>query len=440
MNLFLPCLSVHTCIIIEDQYYLNSITESFELKPISCCRPHINRPHYMIYPEKVTMDENMDLCRLINTTVPIPKDDFDNQILFTEVKIFRKECSFPIAMVWLGISKEKKDDAWLDRYTKTPITYNNFPPSYRKSGFVYSCGKMTNDALWADALCTYSRCGACLLQRTEFLVLRGLCFENRLETRFYPRGYAGGRPRFHSFGEYVLMWVAEELRWCLYNTATNQTIASLKASGVLAPFGVREWKMDTKMCGVTDDMVNISLSSCNDDMFTCTSGRCIGLIKRCDLLFDCEDGSDEEDCGLVNIPKNYLRYLPSRGPDNSPLPLTPVVTLARVAHVDNINMAIDVEFTVSITWRDDRLSFQHLSTLRKKFISKRIVNKLWTPRYQILNLVDAKYKLLDNVVVLPTAEGAELPKFNSIKRGKFIKQVNTVIRNVFSLGLAVVTK
>ncbi|KAG5268284.1 hypothetical protein AALO_G00210820 [Alosa alosa] len=37
-------------------------------------------------------------------------------------------------------------------------------------------------------------------------------------------------------------------------------------------------------------------SPCSDKQFTCSSGECVHLDKRCDLHKDCADGSDEADC------------------------------------------------------------------------------------------------------------------------------------------------
>ncbi|ROT78506.1 putative gamma-aminobutyric acid receptor subunit delta [Penaeus vannamei] len=341
------------------------------------CRPQINRPYYMIYPSKIHKNENIHLCYLMNTTLPVPKDDIDNQLLYTELGLLKNMCNFPQFMLWLGIVRDNGSDQWLNMYTKTPITYSNFHSRFPKGGSAYFCGYMTNDGRWADAYCQYSRCGACLLRRTDFITMRGLCFKNRLETRFYPKGYKGGKPVFHSFHGYVIFWDEGGYQWHLYNSATKQEMASLKTR--------RHWLP-----------------------LVCVSGQCTQKY-----------GSDEEDCGLVNIPKGYIQYLAPRGPRNSPLPLIPIVTLVRVAHVDNINMAIDVEFVVSITWRDDRLSFQHLSTSGEKFISKEDVTRMWMPQFQILDLVDAKYKLLENIVIVSTSKGAQLPVFNSIKRDPF---------------------
>lgn len=40
------------------------------------------------------------------------------------------------------------------------------------------------------------------------------------------------------------------------------------------------------------------MSSCSDEEFLCTSGECISAALRCDFKKDCENGSDEEFCGI----------------------------------------------------------------------------------------------------------------------------------------------
>lgn len=38
-------------------------------------------------------------------------------------------------------------------------------------------------------------------------------------------------------------------------------------------------------------------SPCSPKQFSCDSGECVHLDRRCDLQKDCIDGSDEKDCG-----------------------------------------------------------------------------------------------------------------------------------------------
>ncbi len=41
-------------------------------------------------------------------------------------------------------------------------------------------------------------------------------------------------------------------------------------------------------------------SPCSTKQFSCASGECVHLDRRCDLQKDCVDGSDEKDCGKIS--------------------------------------------------------------------------------------------------------------------------------------------
>ena len=41
-------------------------------------------------------------------------------------------------------------------------------------------------------------------------------------------------------------------------------------------------------------------SPCSPKQFSCGSGECVHLDKKCDLHRDCADGSDERDCGTAS--------------------------------------------------------------------------------------------------------------------------------------------
>ena len=45
--------------------------------------------------------------------------------------------------------------------------------------------------------------------------------------------------------------------------------------------------------------MNLTLSRCSPDEFTCTDGVCIPSGQRCDLVQNCDDFSDELGCDTV---------------------------------------------------------------------------------------------------------------------------------------------
>lgn len=56
--------------------------------------------------------------------------------------------------------------------------------------------------------------------------------------------------------------------------------------------------------------LSISLTDhprCEETEWRCNSGQCILQTKMCDLIPDCEDGSDEYDCGISYYTFNIIR-------------------------------------------------------------------------------------------------------------------------------------
>ena len=85
--------------------------------------------------------------------------------------------------------------------------------------------------------------------------------------------------------------------------------------------------------------------------FTCNTGECIRLSQRCNQIEDCDDGSDEMECYLVDIPSSYSKILSPGGygrNEDGPVNLTIKVNILSVDSVDEINMQIGITFDLEI--------------------------------------------------------------------------------------------
>ena len=65
--------------------------------------------------------------------------------------------------------------------------------------------------------------------------------------------------------------------------------------------GKSTWTVFNDSLECKSSQINLTLSTCSDEEFTCDDGYCITLEEKCDGKLNCKDGSDERSCQLVNF-------------------------------------------------------------------------------------------------------------------------------------------
>lgn len=180
-------------------------------------------------------------------------------------------------------------------------------------------------------------------------------------------------------------------------------------------FGRYSWK------GVGVDVSNISITVCDENMFTCDDGTCIPLWSRCDGVPHCEDNTDEGDvCSLLKPPPSS--YWKGACPNTQPV----IGVIAKEARVTSISLdtnELKVNLALAISWRDPRLTFQNLQNQTKN-LSPSEYEILWTPKLQFpdaryednLNVV-TKTSVLEEFTVQAVSSGH--PETDSTYEGKF---------------------
>lgn len=360
------------------------------------------------------------MCKLLNATIAVPASPLDNQNLQNDTIAFADVC-LPTASwkVWLGINDEEENGVWRRFGSSDRVTYTNFAPVNAASS--YSCVSMMVNGFWDGDLCTNKRCTSCYIEPADYLVMRGLCFETEYRSRFRVDEYIEGRPYFRGYYDLVIVWRPEAKKWFMINTASNKTLLKTSSATKEYPLGMRKWDVVSEVCEVTEgEVLMASLSHCSPVDFMCRSGHCIPRELRCDFRYDCRDGSDESKCHVVEMSDEQQRHIPPSGPDGGPLSLRAALVISRIANIDDINMAITLEFQFTLTWKDRRLRFRHLKdTKNGTILTEADAEKLWRPRYQLVNLEGGDQKLLAQSFMVNGANNGTTPDFNSVDMGNW---------------------
>lgn len=160
--------------------------------------------------------------------------------------------------------------------------------------------------------------------------------------------------------------------WCLHVLNQPEAVMCHESATDFPPVGRRNWVYDV------NSTVAMVLTSCYEEQFTCDSGDCIDLHKRCDTFPDCEDRSDEDKCNLVRIDYDQRQSMTS----------VPSISLRigariNVTNIPQINLP-QSDFTtnlwISLTWQDDRQAYYNLIHGAENLISDVMMRHyMWVP-------------------------------------------------------------
>lgn len=369
--------------------------------------------------EHRTFEEAGLMCHLLGLTMTVPTSDEENTQLFTELLPVVETCSSSIWKVWLGISDLAEEGVWMHLEQQKKIEYENFKPPYPFGGLKLNCGSMLGDGFWGDENCSERKCYSCTQRPSDYLNLRGLCFVDEHQTRFYLEGRRDERPLFRGFYDHIIFWEKESGKWFIQNVHTNSTLVWFEVLNKHDyPLGLREWTTQDQLCGVqADTKVSLSLSACSSSQFMCSSGQCIAMDRRCNLRHDCIDGSDEDGCEVVSPGTGYRRHLPPMDPSGLVLTITPTILINRFVDIDDISMTVALQLRIILEWNDGRINFRHLRSEKKTILTEKEMGRIWVPQYQLADVEGGRPEVLERVVSVSGASNPVFPDHNSVIMG-----------------------
>ena len=121
--------------------------------------------------------------------------------------------------------------------------------------------------------------------------------------------------------------------------------------------------------------------------FTCNDGSCSGLERRCDNVFDCTDGSDEDNCKPLEIDeKNYRKtFPPFTRSHKTELKLD--LKISAISKIDELANTFKGDLDIELKWIDQRITFNNLAK-NGNFLNKFWQDQIWLPPLYFSNTVD----------------------------------------------------
>lgn len=141
--------------------------------------------------------------------------------------------------------------------------------------------------------------------------------------------------------------------------------------------------------------MELLLTGCRKNEFTCDDGTCIDAWRRCDLATDCPDHSDELTCRVVKAPEGYNPSLPPPRLSSGPVPLYFHLNITSVTNFDVQTFMLGVDAILTLRWNESRVTFLNLQAdPRRNKIKDQ--HTLWMPTLQLTDGTNSWVKASSN--------------------------------------------
>ena len=376
---------------------------------------------YVIFTEKATYTDAKEICEIHGGSLSIPRSEGENQEILDVVLRHKQKCMGKLDIsnqnaVWIG-ARMINFKWYEDKSTSSAVhslNYTNFSSS--PSSGDLDCAYMRGDGSWLQGSdCAWiSLCPVCFIENEPVFTMKGSCNIGDIDWNYYLSVHTKNEIKlYEGYMKNNIIFDESNQSWNISTKAGDPQnfIAGFPVPEFETkyPIGRKKWFMDYPLCGVKDPFYPLTISICNlQTQFTCNSGACIDINKRCNERKDCIDGSDEKMCTLINIPSSYIKAnAPDTPIDNLPLALAMQTTILNIDSIDTVNMIVTLTMEIKIQWYDKRLTFSNPIVNKDNIIPPEMAEKVWSPLRDLIheNAIigevtyegDHKIRLLPNI-------------------------------------------
>ena len=378
-----------------------------------------------VYPMEGWLEQNhcMQHCQKLGGRSPSVKTFQEWQSLAEEIQHIKVDPLRLPAQLWLSATEgdknenlarldhwpegiEAEEGVWRDYYTGEQLD-NYTKPWYSENkdtvnGDKYNCVLYFPDtvqtASWMEWHCTQLTIGCpCTYKTPPVLHLRGFCPDSDMAViDFSHYGFTPMHLQDHPAGVTMIGQMAAHLR---YNSSYGQwfikregslATANTNASQASYALGKESWTIsgDSDKCSRNQESytIEMKLTACNEDEFTCDDGQCVQMEKRCNQLPNCRDESDEIGCQIILLKPGYNKRVPPiksaifHGDSIIPVTVKVSLNLLKVVSLEEEDHSIELQFQINLQWKEKRATYHNLkANMFLNALSTDDINKLWLP-------------------------------------------------------------
>ena len=343
----------------------------------------INKREYVMLPGLLTLNTAIKKCSSLGGAIAVPRTKAENSEILGVSKKHQNKCL--VKATWLGI--QKPGPSWHEYEINGKakiIDYFNWRP-FDDSKFnrrVDLCAFLYTDGTWGwekPRTCKIvSMCTICYFTTTPIYTLKGRYQKTpEIERSYYMLinsthqldGFNGLRKRTS-----ILPYSTE--KWSIKESDDGKDQLLLRDKQF--PIGRYIWSY-VQPANTQGEQFTLSVCKVGDD-YTCNSGECLDMSKRCNKIIDCPDGSDELSCDTITFPLSYIK---SHAPSitkavSKEMNISAQFIIESIDRIDTVQMRIALTVSIQLVWNDHRLIFNNLHD-NPYFVSEKNLSKLWLP-------------------------------------------------------------
>ena len=290
------------------------------------------KPKFVVLPPTKQHDA-VDMCISIGgSMIEIEKEEEELRMLAMRKSLDTKECD---AKIWTAHEKKGRygDPEYSVSSTLNELSGNCAVLSLQESDL-------------ETVSCHHPHCAVCVIPPvSKPFYLRGV--QGKRLDQLYFWDHSLGQDELSGSSRNRIKYDKEQQGWYIFDNMTGKSVASYNASQRM-PIGIHPW-LDS-----TGKELQLSLSTCGPEEFSCNNGLCIPVSSRCDNQLTCSEGEDESQCNLVELSSSYMKDLP---------PLSNVslaIDIIQIVETKEQENTITLMFQLVLTWKDSRLKFLNL--------------------------------------------------------------------------------